>query len=166
MRKIPEICLRFSGSAHFSKRGKEEKTADLQGQYGTKKTSCSTRKCYTRSHSLGFLGFSQNAQMCLFGAVRGLFEIPNDIVLFPLASLKHNINNFVYEIFCGLFLFFSLSKNQRLSDFVLPKCCRKQITLRRVAPAEWMFPRSCSGSYCGTLPRSLPAYAVPEKCAH
>ena len=76
LRKIPEICLRFSGSAHFSKRGKAEKTADLQGQYGTKKTSCSTRKCYTRSHLLGFLGFSQNAQMCLFGAVRGYLRFP------------------------------------------------------------------------------------------
>ena len=31
LRKIPEICLRFSGSAHFSKRGKAEKTEDLQG---------------------------------------------------------------------------------------------------------------------------------------
>ena len=44
--------------------------------------------------------------------------------LFPLASLKRNINNFVYEAFRGLFLFFSLSKNQRLSDFLLPFCCR------------------------------------------
>lgn len=44
---------------------------------------------------------------------------------FPLASLKHNINNFAYEIFRGLFLFFSLSKNQRLSDFVLPFCCQQ-----------------------------------------
>ena len=86
--------------------------------------------------------------------------------LFPLASLKHNINNFAYEIFHGLFLFFSLSKKQRLSDYVLPKCCRLFVTLRRAAPAEWRFPQSCSGSYCGTLPRSLPAYAVPEKCAH
>ena len=86
--------------------------------------------------------------------------------LFPLASLKHDINNFVYEIFRRFSLFFSLSKNQRLSDFVLPKCCRKQITLRRVVPAEWRLPRSCSGSYCGTLPQSLPACAVPEKCAH
>ena len=29
LRKIPEICLRFSGSAHFSKRGKAEKTEDF-----------------------------------------------------------------------------------------------------------------------------------------
>ena len=37
LRKIPEICLRFSGSAHFSKRGKAEKTEDLQGQIWNKK---------------------------------------------------------------------------------------------------------------------------------
>ena len=29
LRKIPEICLCFSGSAHFSKRGKAEKTEDF-----------------------------------------------------------------------------------------------------------------------------------------
>ena len=33
LRKIPEICLRFSGSAHFSKRGKAEKTEDLQPKF-------------------------------------------------------------------------------------------------------------------------------------
>ena len=37
LRKIPEICLGFSGSAHFSKRGKAEKTEDLQGQIWNKK---------------------------------------------------------------------------------------------------------------------------------
>ena len=44
----------------------------------------------------------------------------DNLISFPLASLKRNINNFVYETFRGLFLFFSLSKNQRLSDFLLP----------------------------------------------
>ena len=37
LRKIPEICLRFSGSAHFVKRGKAEKTEDLQGQIWKKR---------------------------------------------------------------------------------------------------------------------------------
>ena len=37
LRKTPEICLRFSGSAHFAKRGKAEKTEDLQGQIWNKK---------------------------------------------------------------------------------------------------------------------------------
>ena len=132
-----------------------------------KKTLCST---FFRTAQglkfLDFLGRSQAARSCLLRAVRGCRDFPKTFGLLPLASLKYNINNFVYEIFHGLFLFFSLSKNQRLSDFVLPKCCRKQITLRRVVPAEWRLPRSCSGSYCGTLPQSLPAYAVPEKCAH
>ena len=86
--------------------------------------------------------------------------------LLPLASLKRNINNFVYKILRGLFLFLSLSKKQGLSDFLLPKCCRESITLRRAVPAEWRFPRNCSGSYCGTLPQSLPVCAVQGKYAH
>ena len=37
LRKKPEICLHFSGSAHFSKRGKVEKTEYLHGQIWNKK---------------------------------------------------------------------------------------------------------------------------------
>ena len=77
LRKIPEICLRFSGSAHFSKRGKAEKTEDLQGQIWNKKRPHAALESATQGLSfLDFLGFSQDAQMCLFRAVRGCVRFP------------------------------------------------------------------------------------------
>ena len=86
LRKIPEICLRFSGSAHFSKRGKAEKTEDLQGQIWNKKRPHAARKSATQGLKfLDFLGRSQDAQMCLFRAVRGYLRFPMTAVLFPLA---------------------------------------------------------------------------------
>ena len=48
LRKITEICLRFSGSAHFSKRGKAEKTEDLQGQIWNKKRPHAALKSATQ----------------------------------------------------------------------------------------------------------------------
>ena len=86
--------------------------------------------------------------------------------LFPLASLKHDINNFAYEIFHGLFLFFSLSKNQRLSDFVLPKCCHLLVTLRHELPGQWKPPQSCLSLCCEPSPQLPPACAALEKCGH
>ena len=84
LRFLPEICLRFSGSAHFSKRGKAEKTEDFtRPNTEQKKTSCSTRKCYTRSHFLGFLGSSQAAESCLLRAVRGYLSFPITMVSIP-----------------------------------------------------------------------------------
>ena len=72
LRKIPEICLRFSGSAHFSKRGKAEKTEDFTRPNMEQKRPHAALESATQGLSfLDFLGFSQDAQMCLFRAVRG-----------------------------------------------------------------------------------------------
>lgn len=53
--------------------GKQGLLSDLQGQNKKKKKAlCSTPKCTAQGLKfLDFLGFSQDAQMCLFGAVRG-----------------------------------------------------------------------------------------------
>ena len=61
LRKIPEICLRFSGSAHFSKRGKAEKTEDLQGQIWNKKDLMQHSKV---PHKVSFFRFSWEASGC------------------------------------------------------------------------------------------------------
>ena len=61
LRKIPEICLRFSGSAHFSKRGKAEKTEDLQGQIWNKKDLMQHSKVL---HKVLFFRFSWEVSGC------------------------------------------------------------------------------------------------------
>ena len=61
LRKIPEICLRFSGSAHFSKRGKAEKTEDLQGQIWNKKDLMQHSKML---HKVSFFRFSWEFSGC------------------------------------------------------------------------------------------------------
>ena len=61
LRKIPEICLRFSGSAHFSKRGKAEKTEDLQGQIWNKKDLMQHSKVL---HKVSFFRFSWEVSGC------------------------------------------------------------------------------------------------------
>ena len=94
LRKIPEICLRFSGSAHFSKRGKAEKTADLQGQYGTKKTSCSTRKCYTRSLILRFSWVFSGCANVPFSGGQRINEIPNYMVITPTRCWASYLTDF------------------------------------------------------------------------
>ena len=77
LRKIPEICLRFSGSAHFSKRGKAEKTEDLQGQIWNKKDLMQHSKVL---HKVSFFRFSWEVSECAnvpFQGGQRMCEIPN-----------------------------------------------------------------------------------------
>ena len=55
---------------------KQRKQKIYKAKYGTKKTSCSTRKCHTRSRFLDLYGRSQDAQMCLFRSVRAYLRFP------------------------------------------------------------------------------------------
>ena len=55
-----------------------------------KKTLCSTPKCTAQGLKfLGFLGRSQAARSCLFGAVRGCRDFPKTSGLFPLVVGHH-----------------------------------------------------------------------------
>ena len=53
---------------------------------------------------LDFLGFSQDAQMCLFRAVRGCVRFPKTIQLLPLVLETYILNNFVWMIFAPILL--------------------------------------------------------------
>ena len=70
-----------------------------------KKTLCSTKKCATQGLKfLDFLGRSQDAEKCLFGAVRGYLRFPITFYLLPLVLGTYNLNNSVYKLFTPVLL--------------------------------------------------------------
>ena len=78
--------ISFLGLLMSRRGGKQGLLRDLQGQNKKKKkTLCSTKKCATQGLKfLGFLGRSQAAKSCLFGAVRRCRDFPktyNDLAI-------------------------------------------------------------------------------------
>ena len=94
LRKIPEICLRFSGSAHFSKRGKAEKTEYLHGQIWNKKDLMQHSKVL---HKVSFFRFSWEVSGCAnvpFSGGQRMCEIPKNMVIIPTRKMKLNSKRF------------------------------------------------------------------------
>ena len=130
---------------------KQRKQKIYKAKYGTKKTSCSTRKCYTRSHFLDFLGRSQDAQMCLFRAVRGYLRFPMTIWIIPTRQNKSQSKQFcIGDLTLFGFIWFQISISHRVSDFLLSKIYQGVIAMIANVTEQTML----QSSYEIILPRS------------